>query len=96
MNENTINWVNDFGINETLHSVAQGLSGTYSRMAFNFPNHTEASLWKQKSIEWSNYDKGIKDMFIETKEAASIETIRLTGEYNKILIKEKNLSLNPA
>lgn len=65
-----INWANDFGINETLHYIAQNISAKYSMLFYNNQNHPQANEWNSKGIEWTRKDFAIKDMVLVSEQSA--------------------------
>lgn len=91
MDTEKINWVNDFRINESLHSSAQDLSAAYGRMHFNNSTHEEAKTWQENSIRWAEYEHSIKDLKFNTEEQAFAEVERLGKECKRILELEKKL-----
>lgn len=91
MEKKIINWANDFKINESLHSLAQELSGAYGRMCFNNENHPDSKLWQEKSLKWSDYDRTIKDLFFDSEQIAQEEVDKLSVQCRDILTLEKEL-----
>jgi hypothetical protein len=54
-NQEPINWVHEFGINEALHSTAQALSAGYSLLSFYNPTHEDYPKWQALADHWFLY-----------------------------------------
>lgn len=92
MNSRSINWANDFGINEQLHYFSQQLSARYGNLYYTNQKHPSANSWNMAGLHWAKYKLEIKDMFLKTKEEADFEIQKLVDEYKVIVETEKSIN----
>lgn len=85
------NWIQDFGINEMLHTGAQELAGAYSRLLYNNPDNSQSQNWQAKSLDWANYNRSIKDLAFDTKDKAEAEIEKIALELKSVLNLERTL-----
>lgn len=91
MENTTINWAADFGVNEFLHGTSAELAGMYSRLIWHNPNHPDVETWERKSSEWMEYESEMINLFFATEEEANIEIKRLAEEFKQIHALERML-----
>lgn len=88
----TINWYNDFVINEVINEELGEIFGTYSRLKQGFPNHPDFIKWNEDVNNWIAFERKLPDLFIPTKEEAESLMKDICAKSKQLRELEQNLS----
>lgn len=91
MEEEKINWANDFRFNEALNEFASELMGIFGRLRINFANDPRYSAWEKKGMEWAAYYHSIGDLVFDSEDDAEREVDRIAEELRRVDLLERQL-----
>lgn len=94
MKTETINWYNDYVINETINESVGTIIGAYSRLITKHEEHKDVEKWKKSEQMWIEFERSLVDLFIPTKEEAEKLMNDICRTSRELLELEK--SLNPS